>query len=270
MRRGLVTLLTDFGLADPFVGIVKGVILGINPEVALVDLTHEIPLHDVLAGALALEAVIPYFPPGTIHLAVVDPGVGGERRPLAVQAAGHSFVGPDNGLFTFLWDCPDVVAVACSNPAYHLPAVSRTFHARDLFAPVAAHLSLGVELARLGPPVEAPVRIPRPRPRREGDAESGEVLHVDRFGNLLTNLILPEPFEGAEVTVEVGGLQITGLSASYGSRRPGEAGVIVGSTGRLEIFVNGGNAREQLGVGRGASVRMSTIRKTGSTPSRRT
>ncbi len=260
-RRPLVTLLTDFGLTDPFVGIVKGVILGINPEVECVDLTHEIPPQDILAGALALEAAVPYFPRGTIHLAVVDPGVGGERRPLAVEAGGQVFVGPDNGLFTFLWNRPGARAVACSNPAYHLPSVSQTFHARDLFAPVVAHISLGVPLSRLGPPVEDPVKLPWPRPRQNGNAESGEILHVDRFGNLLTNLTLPESLEGTEVHIEIAGVEISGLSPYYGAGRPGEVGAIVGSTGRIEIFVNGGNARERLGVGRGARVRMWTNRK---------
>ena len=256
MSRRIVTLLTDFGLADPFVGIVKGVILGINPKVELVDLTHEIPPQDILAGALALEMAVPYFPRGTIHLAVVDPGVGGARRPLAVEAGGHVFVGPDNGLFTFLWGRPAVRAVACSNPAYHLRSVSQTFHARDLFAPVVAHLSLGVELSRLGPPVEDPVVLSWPRPRKNGDAELGEILHVDRFGNLLTNLMPPESPEETEVVIEVAGLKILGLSPYYGAGRPGEVGAIVGSTGRIEIFVNSGNAQAQLGVGRGAPVRM--------------
>lgn len=265
----IVTLLTDFGLTDPFVGIVKGVILGINPEVRLVDLTHDIPPQDILAGSLGLEAAAPFFPPGTIHLAVVDPGVGGERRPLAVEAGGHAFVGPDNGLFTFLWDRPAVRAVACSNPAYHLPSVSPTFHARDLFAPVAARLSLGLPLSRLGPPVEDPVKLPWPRPRQHGDAESGEILYVDRFGNLMTNLVLSESREGTEIVIEVAGVKIPRLSPYYGATRPGEVGAIVGSTGRIEIFLNGGSARERLGVGRGAPVRMWRSRRVNSASPRR-
>lgn len=256
MSRRVITLLTDFGLTDPLVGIVKGVILGINPEAECVDLTHDILPQDILAGALALEAAVPYFPRGTTHLAVVDPGVGGERRPLVVEVGGHAFVGPDNGLFTFLWRRPGVRAVACTNPVYHLPSVSRTFHARDLFAPVAAHLSLGVPLARLGPPVEDPVELPWPSPRDVGDAEEGEVLHVDRFGNLITNLTLPGSPEGRGVVLEIAGLRIEGLAPYYAATRAGEVGAIVGSTGRIEIFVNRGNARDRLGVGRGAPVRL--------------
>lgn len=261
MSRRIVTLLTDFGLADPFVGIVKGVILGLSPEVECVDLTHDIPPQDILAGALALEAAVPYFPPGTIHLAVVDPGVGSERRPLAVEAGDHGFVGPDNGLFTFLWRRPGVRAVACTNPAYHLPSVSRTFHARDLFAPVAAHLSLGVPLSRLGPPVEDPVEVPWPVPRTAGDAEEGEVVYVDRFGNLVTNVTFPESRDGRAVAIEVAGVRIEGLAPHYGAVRAGDVGAIVGSTGRIEIFVNRGNARDRLGVGRGAPVRVTKSSK---------
>lgn len=256
MSRRIITLLTDFGLADPFVGIVKGALLGINPEVECVDLTHEIPPQDMLAGALALEAAVPYFPLGTIHLAIVDPGVGSERRPLAVEVGGHAFVGPDNGLFTFLWRRPGLRAVACTNPAYHLASVSRTFHARDLFAPVAAHLSLGLSLARLGPPLEDPVRLPWASPRDVGGAEEGEVLHVDRFGNLITNLTVPESLGESEVVIEIACLRIEGLAPYYSATHAGEVGAIVGSTGRIEVFVNRGSARDRLGVGRGALVRM--------------
>lgn len=260
-RRRVITLTTDFGLRDPFVGVMKGVILGINPAAQLVDLTHEITPQDVLEAALAVEAAVSFFPPGTIHLVVVDPGVGSARRPLGVSAGGHLFVGPDNGVFSFLFTEPGWTAVALEAPAFRLPEVSRTFHGRDIFAPAAAHLSLGVPLDRFGPRVTDPVRIPWPVARREGDALVGEVVHADRFGNLLTSITVrdlaplgPE----SSLTVEVGGVAVPGLSAAYAERAPGELGAIVGSSNRLELFVRDGSARDRLGVGRGTRV---TVRK---------
>lgn len=259
----IVTLTTDFGRRDPFVGIVKGVILGICRSAVLVDLSHDLPPQDVLAGALALESSVPFFPPGTVHLAVVDPEVGGPRRPLALAAGGQLFVGPDNGLFSFLYDLPDWRAVTLSNPAYRLPAVSRTFHARDLFAPAAAHLALGVALPRFGEPVTDPVRLPWPRPVRDGDGVVGEVIYVDRFGNLLTSLREADlaPLLGrGEVEVSVAGRTIRGLSAFYGERGGEEPGALIGSARRLEIFVFRGDAAQSLGVGPGAAVRVRATR----------
>ena len=255
----LVTLTTDFGTRDPFVGIMKGVILGIHPGVHLVDLTHEIAPHDILEGALALGAAVPFFPPGTVHLAVVDPGVGTERRALALAAGGQQFVGPDNGLFTFLLNEPGWSAVSLDDPAYALPVISRTFHGRDRFAPAAAHLSRGVPVDRLGPPVTGPVRIRWPRARLEGGILVGEVIHVDRFGNLVTS-VRAEDVESLgspdAVTVEVAGRRIDGLSQSYADRGAGEPGAIIGSSGRLEIFLREASARTALSVERGAQVRL--------------
>ncbi len=259
----IVTLLTDFGLEEPYVGIVKGVILGINPAACLVDLTHAVPPQDVLRGALALEAAYRFFPRGTVHLAVVDPGVGGPRRPLAVLADGHSFVGPDNGLLGFRVDAPGARTVALTNPAYYRAGsagVSRTFHARDLFAAVAAHCSLGVPLERLGPPVRDPNRLACPRPRRVGGAVLGQVLLVDRFGNLLTNVDaahLPAP--PAACVVEVGGSRIDGVVGTYSQRPVRDLGAVVDGSGRVEIFVREGSARERLGVGPGAPVSFSSM-----------
>ena len=257
--RAIITLTTDFGTRDPFVGIMKGVILAIHPTVHLVDLTHEIALHDILEGALALEAAAPFFPPGTVHLAVVDPGVGTERRALALAAGGWQFVGPDNGLFTFLLAEPGWSAVSLENPAYALPVISRTFHGRDRFAPAAAHLSRGVPFDSLGPPITDPARIRWPAARREGEWLVGEVIHVDRFGNLVTSVRAEEvellgPPDA--VSVEVAGRRIPGLSRSYADCAPGEPGAIVGSSGRLEIFLREAGARAALSVERGAPVRL--------------
>jgi len=255
----IVTLTTDFGTRDPFVGIMKGVILGIHPSANVVDLTHEIAPHDILEGALALQASVPFFPPGTVHLAVVDPGVGSRRRALALAAGGQQFVGPDNGLFTFLLDEPGWSAVALENPAYALPVISPTFHGRDRFAPAAAHLSSGVPLDHLGPPATDLVRICWPRARLDGEVLVGEVIHVDRFGNLVTS-VRAEEVESLgsldAVTVEVMGRRIAGLSPSYADCRAEEPGAIIGSSGRLEIFLREASARTALSIERGAQVRL--------------
>lgn len=255
---GIVTLLTDFGLEDPYVGIVKAVILGINPATRLVDLTHAIPPQDVRRGALALDAAYRFFPRGTVHLAVVDPGVGGPRRPLAVLADGHYFVGPDNGLFGFVLDAPGTVAVALANPRYHRApgrAVSRTFHARDIFAPAAAHCSLGVPLERFGPTVGHLVRLAWPRARRLGSRVVGQVLLADRFGNLLTNLAQADlPAPPSACVLEAGGRRIDGIVGTYADRPVGGLGAVVDSSGRVEVFVREGSARDRLGIVPGAAV----------------
>ena len=171
---GVVTLLTDFGLDDAYVGTVKGVLLTINPRARLVDLTHAVPPQDVRRAALLLEAAWRFFPPGTVHLAVVDPGVGGPRRPIAVEAGGHYFVGPDNGLLGFCFDLPGRAGRGADRRRrYHRRPVSRTFHGRDVFAPVAAHCSRGVPLAAFGPALRDPVRLPAPAPARSGPRRRG-------------------------------------------------------------------------------------------------
>lgn len=260
---GLITLTTDFGLRDPFVGIMKGVILSICPSARLVDLTHEVPPQDVLAGGLALESATPFFPPGTVHLAVVDPGVGSARRALAVRAGGHYFVGPDNGLFTFALEHAGWTAVSVTAPEYRRSEVSRTFHGRDVFAPAAAYLAGGVPLERLGPVVSDPGRLHRPGCRLEGDDLLGEVLDADRFGNLITSIpaarLAEIPGSGG-LGVEVAGQRLRGPVEAYAEGGDGEPAVIVGSTGRLEIFVKGGSARERLGAGRGTIVRVTRAR----------
>jgi S-adenosylmethionine hydrolase len=252
---GIITLLTDFGLDDPYVGIVKGVLLGINPAARLVDLTHGVAPQDVLRGALALHAAYHVFPRGTVHLAVVDPGVGSRRRPLAVLAAGQYFVGPDNGLFGFLLETPPVAAVALINARYQRWPRSRTFHARDVFAPVAAHCSLGVPLARFGPPAHGLVRIGWPRPRRIRHRVVGQVLVVDRFGNLLTNLSEGDlPGRPNACVVEVAGTPIGPIVDAYSAQPVGALGAVVDSSGRLEVFVREGSAQTRLAAGLGTPV----------------
>jgi len=258
----VITLTTDFGLHDPFVGIMKGVILSICPSARLVDLTHEVEPQNILGGALALEAAWPYFPEGTVHLAVVDPGVGSARRALAVRARGHYLVGPDNGLLTPALMDAGWRAVALTAPEYRLAEVSRTFHGRDVFAPAAAYLAAGVPLERLGPAVTDPVRRPIPRSRLEDGALIGEVLAVDRFGNLLTSIEAAELVGLASgqpvavpVIVEIADRVVAGPVAAYADGADGRPTAIAGSTGRVEIFVRGGRADQVLGAGRGAPVR---------------
>jgi S-adenosylmethionine hydrolase len=253
----------------------KGVILSICPSARLVDLTHDLAPQDVLAGSLALAAAVPFFPEGTVHLAVVDPGVGSARRPVALRVGGHYLVGPDNGLFTFTLDSGRVrsrsgtspgtspgtswSAVTLSASEYRLPAVSPTFHGRDVFAPAAAYLAAGVPLERLGPPVTDPVRLDLPGCHLEGGELVGEVIDADRFGNLITSIeagrLAEIPGRGAPA-VEVAGRPVVGLVDAYAEGPEGDAAVIVGSTGRLEVFVKSGSARQLLGAGRGAGVRV--------------
>jgi S-adenosyl-L-methionine hydrolase (adenosine-forming) len=259
----IVTLTTDFGTRDPYVAAMKGVILGIARDARLVDATHEIAPHDVTEGALALEAIAPWFPPGTVHLAVVDPGVGTARRGLVVVRERALFVGPDNGLFTpFLdeggWGAFELVA-----PAYRLREVSTTFHGRDVFAPAAAHLAQGVAPERLGPAVADPVRLPWPTVREATGAVAGTVLHVDRFGNLVTSIRADAFGAWGGISVRMGGKALPFVS-TYGDLEPGQPGALVGGSGRLEIAVREGSAAVRLKASRGTPVvvsRSSPVRR---------
>ncbi|HLH72157.1 MAG TPA: SAM-dependent chlorinase/fluorinase [Chloroflexota bacterium] len=265
---GPIVLLTDFGERDGYVGTMKGVILRINPSVTIVDLSHTIPPQDVTDGAFVLGTSYRYFPAGSIFVAVVDPGVGSERRAIALSAGAYTFVGPDNGLFTlvladFAVPTPDggglaslmgtpVTGVVLEKSEYFLPTVSATFHGRDVFAPVAAHHSLGVPLAAFGPPLTEVVSLPSQRPRWENGALSGQVIHVDRFGNAITNITRAELARLTLPVVEVVGLQIVGLQHQYA----GASGLLalIGSSDRLEIALNGGNAAVEFGLAVGTPV----------------
>ncbi len=254
----IVTLLTDFGTADYFVAAMKGVVLGRAPGAQVVDVTHEIPPQDVAAAAFTLRAVYRDFPPGTVHVAVVDPGVGSARRPILVCAGGYRFVGPDNGIFGYVLDRePDARVFHLDDPRAFRHPVSSTFHGRDVFAPVAGALAAGADPERLGTGVDDPVRLPPIAPRRAPDGSvEGVVLHVDRFGNCVTSLApgdLPDGPEGG-FRLAVGGGEVRTLRTHYAGAPPGEPFVVPGSAGFLEVSVNGGSAAERLGVRRGAAV----------------
>jgi S-adenosylmethionine hydrolase len=262
MAIPIITLTTDFGTRDPWVGIMKGVILGICPDARLVDLTHEIAPQDVLEAAMALDSATRFFPEGTVHLGVVDPGVGGSRHPMAARAGGHLFVGPDNGLFTFSLERAgrDGVVVRLEAPEYRLIPLSRTFHGRDLFAPAAAHLAAGLALERLGPSLADPVLLPVPRARRDGNMIVGEVIAADRFGNLVTSVTEKDMQTlGGPTAVEMGSRSVGSPRESYADARVGEPAAIIGSAGRLEIFVRGGSAAATLGASRGTAVRVRRV-----------
>jgi S-adenosylmethionine hydrolase len=259
--NAIITLLTDFGFRDGYVGAMKGVILAINPRALPVDITHDIEAHDVMTGALALASAYSHFPAGTIHVAVVDPGVGSPRRGIIVETSRAYFVGPDNGIFTLVYEREALVRiVAIENPKFLASSVSRTFHGRDVFAPAAAHLSLGVPAAVFGPPVDEGVRIPFPRPRIGADAVEGEVIHVDRFGNLITNIseeILKGFVGQGTPEIWVAHHRTSGPYDSYEEGQGGEIFGIFGSSGLLEISMNRANTCEALGLSKGAHVRVS-------------
>lgn len=257
MARPVIALLTDFGLSDHYVAAMKGVILGICPDVTLLDITHDIPPQDILSGALELEAVAPYLPDHTIVVGVVDPGVGSTRRAVAIESrAGLRCVGPDNGLFAPVVEAGGIEkAVEISNPAFMRATVSKTFEGRDRFAPAAAWLASGVDLSALGRQIDGLHALGIPAPVQSLEGIDGEVLRVDRFGNLMTNIgeeSLEAWTEGVEVFV--GDVRIGHLTSTYGDSAPGACCALVGSAGRLEIAVNSGHAANRLGVGRGVHV----------------
>jgi S-adenosylmethionine hydrolase len=257
MPRPIIATLTDFGLRDHYVAAMKAVALGICPDVTFVDITHDIGPQDVAGAALELDACFAYFPAGTIFLVVVDPGVGSTRRAIAAAAGEYRFVGPDNGvLFPVLQHTPGRRVVELTEPKYARPMVSRTFEGRDRFAPAAAWLAAGVELAALGPAMERIVELPISAARQSGDRLLGEVLRVDRFGNLITNIDRPtlERFlDGRNGVVDVAGHAVL-IVATYAEAPPGGLCALVSSSDRLEVAVNGGSAAVALAALRGAAV----------------
>lgn len=268
----LIALLTDFGARDPFVGIMKGVIAQIAPEARLVDLTHAIPPGDILRAALALWQAVPYFPQGTVFLCVVDPGVGTSRRGVLCHNDRATFIGPDNGLFTFVTS-PETPAWELANPDYQLPAVGSTFHGRDIFAPAAAHAALGAPPASFGSPVNQLTRLPDPRLAVSPDgALLGEVLYADRFGNLLTSLGLfnkrggqlyfdpwlpgppPMRFNPTRARLVLPDGQTLRFAETFYRLPAHTRGFVIGSSGLLEIAARGASALEALGLQRGAAL----------------
>ncbi len=245
----LITLLTDFGAADTFIGSMKGVILGINPDARIVDLTHEVPPHDIRAGAYLLQTATRYFPPGTIHVAVVDPGVGGDRRPILASTSTQHFLAPDNGLLSYvLADEPDAEIRELNVQKYFLAAIGPTFHGRDLFAPAAAWLSHGEPPAAFGTPVKDIERFPIRRPALVKGRFIGEVQHIDRFGNLITNISYAELRGLADLDdwlalqVAIRRSTVKGLERCYADAKPKKLSALVNSDGWLELFCNQGRA----------------------------
>lgn len=245
MSNRIITLLSDFGIHDGYVASMKGIILGICPDVLLVDISHMVPPQDIRAGAFILATVFKDFPQGTTHLAVVDPGVGTERKAIAIKTPSYFFVGPDNGLFTWALLSENRVEARCiENPKYLPSGISRTFHGRDIFAPVAAHLARGIEFNELGTPCTPSVArwsVPVHGP----DGIHGEVIHIDRFGNAITNvdrLILERLSSPGSWTVQVKDQLTCRIVLTYGDDAPGTLMALVGSSGYLEIAVNQGSA----------------------------
>jgi S-adenosylmethionine hydrolase len=260
----LITLTTDFGEQDGFVGAMKGVIWGICPEAQIADISHQIAPQNVLEGALVLRRACPHFPDGTVHLAVVDPGVGTQRRPLAGRIGTHFVVGPDNGLFSFLVEEAEARGlpaefVTLENPRYWRAEVSRTFHGRDIFAPVAAHLARGVSLADLGPALVPPVRIRLPEPVRTTRGWQAHVIAIDHFGNLASDLPAGKLPGYNRVVIHVGGREIAGVNRTYGEQSPGALVALADSENRLEIAVVNGSAARELGAQVGDLIEVETL-----------
>lgn len=275
MIQPIISLTTDFGLVDHYVGTLKAVVLGICPGATLVDVCHQVHPQAVRQAAFVLAAATPYFPPRAVHLVVVDPGVGSERRPIAVQAARASYVAPDNGVLSLaLSQDPPQVAVHLTAPQYRLPHVSATFHGRDVFAPAAAHLACGVNPLEMGDPIPVAdlVSFPLSEPEPQPDGSwLGEVLHIDHFGNLISSFHYPlpesqypipntqHPRPAPHLSVEVAGQRIPRLSRTFADVAPGELIAYVGSSGHLEVAVHEGNAAKVLGVGVGAPIRVREV-----------
>jgi hypothetical protein len=272
-----IVLTTDFGLADPYAGVMKGVVLRINPRATVIDLTHQIQPQNVRQAAFVLGASYRFFPTGSIHIAVADPGVGTKRRALLLVTPLASFLAPDNGILSYVVGDhldqpqerggmvalpPSLAAYSLETPRYWLHPVSRTFHGRDIFAPVAAHLSLGATPEDMGRPVEDMVWLAAPQPETRGNVTHGEVVYADNFGNLVTNIPAGALEQEGETLVEVKGRRITGLAQtfSHGDSSPG--GVLlalVGSHGYLEVAVRNGSAALTLGAGVGEPVRVTAV-----------
>lgn len=249
-----ITFTTDFGTQDGYVAQMKAVILQINPAARLIDVTHDVEPFAVLHAALVLKGISRYFPAGTIHVAVVDPGVGSSRRGITLKAGDQLYVGPDNGLFSMVlaeqgsWEARQI-----ENTDYTLPNPHPTFHGRDVFAPVAAHLSAGKSLASVGTPIHDPVTLPMVSPVRTNRGVEGQVIHIDRFGNLTTNI--DARMLAARIgSIEVAGVRISQLSRYFGEVREGQPAALINSFGLLEIAVNQSHAARDLGTAVGAGV----------------
>lgn len=262
MARPVIAFLSDFGTRDHYAGTMKAVVLGLCPDATLVDITHDIPPHDVMTAALELAASYKYFPQGTIFLIVVDPGVGSARRGIAADTGDYRFVAPDNGVLTaVLKETPAKRIVELTERRYARPTVSRTFEGRDRFAPAAGWIGKGVDLSALGRPAGEIHHLLIPVPHIEGTALTGEVLRIDRFGNLVTNIdrkLFDKFSQSANIEISADSHRVPRVVATYADVAGGEVCALFGSTDHLEIAVNAASASERLGLSRGAPV---TIRK---------
>jgi S-adenosyl-L-methionine hydrolase (adenosine-forming) len=259
LARPIVTLTTDYGTNDHLVGVLKGVILNINPEVNIVDITHSVLAHDVLDGALTISQAAKYFPAKTIHVVVVDPGVGTARRPILVAGDTHYFVAPDNGVLSAIYDKSESLYVwNITSEHYFRQPVSNTFHGRDIFAPVAAWLSKSWQTASFGEEITDFVRFAIPKPKASANTVKGIVLRTDNFGNLITNLTAEDVptlvAPDAKFTIRVGTAAVTNLVPTFAKGTAAEPFAIIGSSGYIEICVNKGSAARTIGAGRGAEV----------------
>ena len=251
-RSGVITFTTDFGLTEPYVGMMKGVVLSIHPKVRLVDLTHQIRAGAISEAAGVILEAFPFFPKGTVHVAVVDPSVGSERRLVALEARGHLFVGPDNGIFwPVIKSAGRTRLIELTENQFFQTPISQTFHGREIFAPIAAHLARGISLQRLGRLIDDPVQLDVPLPFEENEILNGEIVHMDHFGNLITNIDRSELerfLRTAQPVITVGSLVVRGLHRIYGDVEAGNTLALINSADKLELAVNLGSASEYIGV----------------------
>ena len=264
-RSGIITLLTDFGLVDPYLAMMKGVILSINPNAVIVDVSHSIMTGGIAQASEMIRETYPFFPEGTVHVTVVDPGVGSGRRLLGVEAEGHFFVGPDNGVFwPIIKDSGKATVIQLTEKRYFLPHVTSTFHGREVFAPIAAHLSLGEDLNKMGEQIFDPVEINPPSPYIANEILHGEITRIDNFGNIITNIRkqgLEDFLENSAPVIAIGDIKIRKLDNTYLDVEEGTPLALINSSGVLEIAVNLGRASEYAGINRdeiiGAEIRVS-------------
>lgn len=264
MPNPIISLTTDFGGVDHYVAAMKAVMLHISPDVRFIDISHEIPPQDIMAGAWVLKNSAFLFPQGTVHLVVIDPGVGSERRAIAAKFGGYYFVGPDNGLLSLIAEENVSSVVALENPAFFTSSQSNTFHGRDIFAPVAAHLANGVDIRELGSSLEGITTFRWARPIADKEGIQGWVVHIDRFGNLITNIpkqLVKEVMREEHFKIYVGNCILSDMVSTFSSVADSEAAALFGSSGMLEIVVNKGDARQMLDVQKGAPVSMIFNRK---------
>jgi len=249
----VLSITTDFGITNGFVGVMKGVIYGIAPDVKVVEITQLVSPQNVREGAYAMWRAVPFFPPGSVHVGVVDPGVGTKRRPIGARLGNQYFIAPDNGLLTpLILDAEQngdpIEFVHLDNPKYWLPKVSNTFHGRDIFAPTGAHLAAGVSLRKMGTPIDDPVRLELPRPEKTENGWLAHVTIIDIFGNLTTDLPARALDGHGDVLVRIRGQEIVGIIESYGHRQAGDLVAVVDSEYYIEVAVVNGSAAKKLGA----------------------